>query len=123
MVTNLAEENFLKAWAHEEVNDIHGEAHKLQKEFGVESSELAGRFRSWAKGKGLDPVAVSRLIDTPVVDPVSWPWASRQENQRLNTLLEQFTQDHHSILEAMAREAGIVDPIAIDAHQLQFRTP
>lgn len=86
MFAKTTEVKFLKAWAHEEFNQISGEAHRLQDAHDVESTELAARFRVWAENEGLEMLAVSTLLDIPVDGPIDWPWSETPRRKFLDSL-------------------------------------
>ena len=122
MNDSRVEEDFLKAWACEEIHNARGPAHQLQDAHGAETADLAARFRAWARGQGLDPVAVTRILHGPVPEaPLAWPWGVTRPSQgkiadRMSPL-KTFTADHRTLLHSVARQAGFTDPVAIDADE------
>jgi hypothetical protein len=112
-----AEASFLRVWAHEEVHNVQGPAHELQKVHGAKTADLAARFRAWTTGNRWDPITVTKLIDHPVTNgPLTWPWSCKPDcPDEKTSQLRQFTADHRYLLETVARQAGFADPVSLDA--------
>ena len=78
MFAKTTEEKFLKAWAHEEFNQLAGEAHRLQDAHEVESTELAARFRAWAIVRGWTCWPFRRCWTFPSRAPLTGPGPKRR---------------------------------------------
>jgi hypothetical protein len=70
---------FLKSWAYEELHDLHGPAHQLQKAQRVDSAPLTAMFRAWAEHNALDVVAVTLILNSTPEQAITWPWETIDE--------------------------------------------